>query len=92
MNIDRRLSTIEPSIDQSGSAAITPNNQPPRQVQLIENAINPVNFAQENDDEPINLNALLPNIDDHMTLLNLNGPVNSDGLVPDINDYTELVT
>jgi hypothetical protein len=80
---------IEPSITQHDNAAVVSANHPPEQVQLIENAVISEDFVQENDDEPVNLDALLPLIDDHTTLLILNGPINANGSVPDIDEYTE---
>jgi hypothetical protein len=84
---EHHWSTIELNVDQHGGVTIISDNRPSEQIQSIENIVNPEDSAQEDDGEPVNLNALVPSRDDHTTLLSLNGLVDSDSSIPDIDNY-----
>jgi hypothetical protein len=79
MNTDRRWFMVEQRIDRYGRAAtIIPDNLPPEEVRYIEVAINS-DDVQEHDDGPINLDALVPDIDYCTSPLSLDTPVIGDG-------------
>jgi hypothetical protein len=61
MNFDLPLLLIELDIAQYGNATIILDHQPPEQVQSIDVAINSGDTLQD-DDKPISLDALVPDI------------------------------
>jgi hypothetical protein len=76
MNFDRRWFMVELRIDRyHRTATIIPDNLLPEDVQYIEEAINSEDYAQESNDEPINLDTLVPDINYCTTPLSLDDPV-----------------
>jgi hypothetical protein len=72
MNADRRWFMVRLRIDRyHRTATIIPNNLPPEEVQYIEEAINSEDHVQEDDNGPVNLDALVPDIDYCTTPLSL---------------------
>jgi hypothetical protein len=73
MDTERRWFMVEQRIDRYGRAVIIiPDNLPPEEVQYIEEAMNTKYYVQERNDGPINLDALVPDIDYCTTPLILN--------------------
>jgi hypothetical protein len=70
MDSDRRWFMVELRIDRHGrTATIIPDNLPPEEVQYIEEAINSEDHVQERNDGPVDLDALVPEIDYYTTPL-----------------------